>query len=107
MPMSMQSPLIRFIDSDYFPKGIEATRAMPERMEWGRALPFIILHLGCLGALWVGWSPVALAVCVSLYIVRMFFVTGIYHRYFCHKSYKASRSVQFLFALLGLLCVQR
>jgi stearoyl-CoA desaturase (delta-9 desaturase) len=80
---------------------------MPERMEWSRALPFIILHLGCLGVLWVGWSPVALLVCAALYVIRMFFVTGIYHRYFCHKSYKASRPVQFLFALLGLLCVQR
>jgi stearoyl-CoA desaturase (delta-9 desaturase) len=105
--MRVLSPLIRFIDSDYFPKGIEATRAMPETMEWGRAIPFIILHLGCLGVFWVGWSPVAVAVCATLYFVRMFFVTGIYHRYFCHKSYKASRPVQFLFALLGLLCVQR
>ena len=107
MRMSMLSPLVRFIDSDYFPRGIEATRSMPERMEWSRALPFIILHLGCLGVFWVGWSPVAMFVCAALYLVRMFFVTGIYHRYFCHKSYKASRPVQFLFALLGLLCVQR
>jgi stearoyl-CoA desaturase (delta-9 desaturase) len=107
MRMSMLSPLVRFIDSDYFPRGIEATRDMPETMEWSRALPFIILHLGCLGVLWVGWSPVAMFVCAALYLVRMFFVTGIYHRYFCHKSYKASRPVQFLFALLGLLCVQR
>lgn len=105
--MRVLSPLICFIDSDYFPKGIEATRAMPETMEWGRAIPFIILHLGCLGVLWVGWSPIAVSVCAAFYVVRMFFVTGIYHRYFCHKSYKASRTVQFLFALLGLLCVQR
>jgi len=105
--MRVLSRLIRFIDSDYFPRGIEETRAMPETMEWGRAIPFIILHLGCLGVLWVGWSPVAIAVCAALYVMRMFFVTGIYHRYFCHKSYKASRIIQFLFALLGLLCVQR
>jgi stearoyl-CoA desaturase (delta-9 desaturase) len=105
--MRVLDPLIRFIDSDYFPRGIEATRDMPETMEWGRAIPFIILHLGCLGVLWVGWSPVAVGVCAALYVVRMFFVTGIYHRYFCHKSYRASRLVQFLFALLGLLCVQR
>jgi stearoyl-CoA desaturase (Delta-9 desaturase) len=101
------SALIRFVDSDHFPRGIEATRAMPEKMEWSRALPFIILHLGCLGVFWVGWSPVALMTCALLYVVRMFFVTGIYHRYFCHKAYRVSRPVQFLFALLGLLCVQR
>ena len=105
--MKSLTHLIRFIDSDYFPRGIEATRAMPERMEWSRAIPFIILHLGCLGVFWVGYSPIAIAVCGALYAVRMFFVTGIYHRYFCHKAYKTNRGVQFLFALLGLLCVQR
>ena len=98
---------IRSVDSDYFPRGIEATRAMPEKMEWGRVMPFIILHLGCLGVFWTGWSPVALSACVLLYVVRMFFITGIYHRYFCHKAYKAERAVQFVFALLGLTCVQR
>ncbi len=105
--MNVLTPLVRFIDSDYFPRGAEETRALPETMEWGRAIPFIILHLGCLGVIWTGWSPVAVLVCALLYVVRMFFVTGIYHRYFCHKAYKASRPVQFLFALLGLLSVQR
>lgn len=80
---------------------------MPERAEWGRLLPFIILHLGCLAVIWTGWSPIAVLVCGLFYVVRMFFVTGIYHRYFCHKAYKVSRPVQFLFALLGLLSVQR
>lgn len=112
--MSTSSPFrklfegfVRSIDSDYFPAGAAATRALPEKMEWSRAVPFIILHLGCLGVLWVGWSPVSVALCAFFYIVRMFFITGIYHRYFCHKAYKASRPVQFLFALIGLTCVQR
>jgi stearoyl-CoA desaturase (delta-9 desaturase) len=105
--MNPLAPLVRMVDSDHFPLGVEETRNLPERFEWGKALPFIVLHLGCLGAFWTGWSPVALGVCALFYVVRMFFVTGIYHRYFCHKSYKASRPVQFLFALLGLLCVQR
>lgn len=105
--MSILTPLIRAIDSDYFTRGVEETRSLPERMEWGKVLPFAILHLGCLGVIWVGWSPIAVALCILLYIVRMFFITGIYHRYFCHKAYRISRPVQFLFALLGLLCVQR
>lgn len=105
--MNVLSSMVRFLDSDYFPRGVEVTRAMPETMEWGRAFPFIILHLGCLGVIWTGWSPVAVLICALLYVVRMFFVTGIYHRYFCHKAYKVSRPVQFLFALLGLLSVQR
>jgi stearoyl-CoA desaturase (delta-9 desaturase) len=42
-----------------------------------------------------------------LYFTRMFAVTAIYHRYFCHRAYHTSRITQFLFALLGLTAVQR
>lgn len=99
--------VVKALDSDYFPEGADAVRQKPERMEWGRAVPFIILHLGCLGVLWVGWSPVAVAVAALLYFVRMFAVTGFYHRYFCHRAYKTSRGWQFVFALIGLTAVQR
>lgn len=44
---------------------------------------------------------------VILYFTRMFAVTGIYHRYFSHKSYRTSRFGQFLLALFGATCVQR
>jgi stearoyl-CoA desaturase (delta-9 desaturase) len=37
----------------------------------------------------------------------MFFVTAFYHRYFCHKAYRTSRALQFVFALAGLTAVQR
>ncbi len=37
----------------------------------------------------------------ALYALRMFAVTAFYHRYFSHRSFKTSRAVQFLFALLG------
>jgi stearoyl-CoA desaturase (delta-9 desaturase) len=101
------SAFVRAIDSDYFPEGAQAVMNKPEKMEFGRAVPFIILHLGCLGLFWVGWSPAAVIVAVALYFVRMFAVTGLYHRYFCHKAFRTSRAAQFLFALIGLTAVQR
>lgn len=79
----------------------------PRGIDWLRVLPFMIIHLGCLGVLWVGWSPVALAVCLALYLGRMFFITGFYHRYFSHRAYKTSRPLQFLFAVCGNSAVQR
>ena len=45
--MSILTPLIQAIDSDYFPHGVEETRSLPEKMDWGKVLPFAILHLGC------------------------------------------------------------
>jgi stearoyl-CoA desaturase (Delta-9 desaturase) len=37
----------------------------------------------------------------------MFFITGVYHRYFSHRSYKMGRVMQFLMALGGTLAVQK
>jgi len=99
--------VINLVDSDYFPEGAEAARAKPEKMEIGRCIPFAILHLGCLGVIWTGWSWTAVSVAVALYFIRMFAVTGFYHRYFCHRAYRTSRVGQFLFALIGLTAVQR
>ena len=57
--------------------------------------------------IWVGWSPVAVAVAIGFYMLRAFFITAFYHRYFSHRTYKTSRPVQFLFAVAGNSCVQR
>ena len=100
-------PVLRFIDSDYFPEGADTVRNMPERFEFKRAVPFIILHIGCLGVIWTGWSWTAVGIAALLYVIRMFAITGIYHRYFCHRAYHTSRFVQFLFGLIGLTAVQR
>lgn len=68
---------------------------------------FWAIHLACFAALWVGFSWVALAVCLALYVIRMFAITGIYHRYFSHRSYQTSRVMQFLFAFLGCTAAQK
>jgi stearoyl-CoA desaturase (delta-9 desaturase) len=52
-------------------------RAEADKVDWVRCLPFMILHLGCLGFLWTGVSPFAAAFAAALYFLRMFAVTGI------------------------------
>ncbi|HBD21015.1 MAG TPA: acyl-CoA desaturase [Arenimonas sp.] len=79
----------------------------PDRIDWLRVLPFIGLHLACLGVFWVGFSWFAFWMAVALYAARMFAITGFYHRYFSHKAFRTSRPVQFAFALLGAASVQR
>jgi stearoyl-CoA desaturase (delta-9 desaturase) len=77
------------------------------RISWIATIPFVGLHVMALGVLWVGWSPIAVLVCLALYWARMFAVTGFYHRYLSHRSYKTSRWFQFLFALLGSAAAQK
>jgi stearoyl-CoA desaturase (delta-9 desaturase) len=42
-----------------------------------------------------------------MYAIRMFAITGFYHRYFSHKTFKTSRLMQFIFAVIGASAVQR
>lgn len=76
-------------------------------IDWWRVLPFVIMHIACLAVFWVGWSPFAVMLAIALYLLRMFAITGFYHRYFAHKTFQTSRVGQFLFALLGSTAVQR
>jgi len=76
-------------------------------IDWPRVVPFVALHLGCLGAIWTGWSPFAAGLAVALFAVRMFAITAFYHRYFSHRAFRTSRGWQFVFAVLGASAVQR
>lgn len=77
------------------------------RVDWLRIIPFIGLHLACLGVLLTGVSTTALVVCALSYFLRMFAITAFYHRYFSHRTFRTSRPVQFLFALIGASATQR
>ena len=78
-----------------------------DRIDWLRVIPFVAMHLACVAVLWVGVSPIAVAVAVALYALRMFAITGFYHRYFSHRTFRTSRLLQFAFALVGASSVQR
>jgi len=85
----------------------ELDEATADHIDWLRTAPFIAMHLACLCVFWVGVSPIALIVATALYVIRMFALTGFYHRYFSHRTFQTSRTVQFVFALIGASCVQR
>jgi len=70
-------------------------------------IPFVLIHLAALAAFWTGVTVEGLVICVALYWIRMFAVTGGYHRYFSHKSFSTSRVAQFLLAMLAQSSAQR
>lgn len=77
------------------------------RVDWPRIVPFLVMHLACLSVFLVGFSWVALAMMLGLYLMHMFIITAFYHRYFSHRSFKTSRAFQFIMATLGCTAVQR
>lgn len=84
-----------------------APRRPDEKVAWGESLPFFLMHLMPLGAIFTGVSWFDVGLCVALYFGRMFFITGAYHRYFAHRSYKTSRWFQFVLAFGGATAAQK
>lgn len=79
-----------------------------EGVEWGGVtLPFILCHVAVLGAIWSGVTLASAICCISLYYIRLFAVTGGYHRYFSHRTFKTSRAFQLLLAFLAQTSTQK
>ncbi len=74
---------------------------------WKTSAPFIIANLLPLLAFWTGVTTKAIIIGVVSYVVRMFCITGGYHRYFAHRSYKLARFPQFLLAFGGTAAAQK
>ena len=75
--------------------------------DWTRIIPLLVLHVAALAALFTPVSTTDVAVCVGLYYLRLFAITGFYHRYFAHKAFRAGRVSQCVFAILGASATQR
>jgi len=78
-----------------------------DSIDWLRSTPFWLIHAGCMGVIWTGVSRAAVVFALVSYLARMFFVTAFYHRFFAHRSYRVSRPVQFILAVLGCTAGQR
>ena len=77
-----------------------ANELVPTVVYWG-------IHASCLLAFFVPFSWGLVALFAASFWLRMFGITGGYHRYFAHKSYKTSRAFQFALALLGASATQK
>jgi stearoyl-CoA desaturase (delta-9 desaturase) len=73
---------------------------IPRTIYWG-------IHASCLLAFWVGVSTGDFLLFLATFIGRLFFITGGYHRYFSHKTYKTSRAFQFVLAFFGASATQK
>jgi len=83
------------------------TRSSDDKVNWVSSIPFLGFHLLPLLAIFTGVTTKALVMAAVLYAVRMFAITGGYHRYFAHRTYKTSRIAQAVLAFLGTTAVQK
>jgi stearoyl-CoA desaturase (delta-9 desaturase) len=83
-------------------------RPADEKVNWLTSTPFILLHLLLpIAAFWTEVTAFDWALCAALYLLRMFFITAGYHRYFSHRAFRTSRAVQFVFAFGGGMAAQK
>jgi stearoyl-CoA desaturase (delta-9 desaturase) len=71
------------------------------------SLPFVLMHVAPALAFFVPFSWSLVGVAFVTYAIRVFGITGGYHRYFSHRTFKTSRWFQFVLAWLGSMSVQK
>ena len=104
----MKHFLLKIFDNNYAEKYYQKQKGVDgDTIDWFRVIPFILIHFGALAALWTDFEWYLVWVALILFVIRMFAITGFYHRYFAHKTFKTSRLMQFIFALVGSTAAQR
>lgn len=86
--------------------GAEA-RGRGDRTDWVSATPFLLAHLAPFAAVFVTVTWTDWVLFAALYVVRMFFITAGYHRYFSHRSFKVSRVTQLVLAVGATTSMQK
>jgi stearoyl-CoA desaturase (delta-9 desaturase) len=79
----------------------------PRVLNFLRTLPFILMHVACVAVFFVPVTWAAVGLCFGFYVVRMFGITGGYHRYFSHRAYRTSRWFQFVLGWIGCSAMQK
>jgi hypothetical protein len=72
-----------------------------EDIVYPSAIPFVLVHLACFGAIWSGVTWESLILCVTLYWLRIFAIGAGYHRLFSHRAFSTSRAFRFVLAVLA------
>ena len=74
---------------------------MNTNISYSNATRIILFHLSVVLVFISGYSFTALITFLVLFLVRLFVITGFFHRYYSHRSYQTSRWFQFLLTFIG------
>ena len=93
--------------SDFQARGWGLWRTRRGTLQLAGVLPFVLLQLSVLLVFTTHFSWTGVALCGLSYAVRMFAITGFYHRYFSHRTFRMGRAMQFAAAFLGATATQK
>lgn len=85
---------------------IKAAVGDEENITLVNSTPLVAMHILALSVFFVKFSWIPVGICIALYWIRVFALTGGYHRYFSHRTYKTSRVFQFMMAWVGATAAQ-
>jgi stearoyl-CoA desaturase (delta-9 desaturase) len=88
-------------------RGPRSEQPADERINVRSSIPFILVHFLPFLAIFTGVTLKVVVLAVVTFTVRMFFITGGYHRYFSHRSYRLGRVPQFVMAFGGTMAAQK
>lgn len=80
---------------------------VPRKLSLVRLSVFAVFHVLALAAIWTGITRAALVTCVAVYLFQVLSVTVGYHRYFAHRSFRTSRTMQLILALCAQASFQK
>ena len=89
------------------PESSTTTPTGTKRLDWFKSIPMLLIHVAAAGVFFFPFAWKWVALCVASYYLRMFAITGGYHRYFSHRTYKTNRFWQFCLAFLGGCSTQK
>ncbi len=75
--------------------------------DWKSIVYFIIFHCVAVACFFVPMSWYHIAIGIGMYVIRMFYISTGYHRFFTHRTYDAPYWYQIVIAVLGSTAVQR
>lgn len=84
---------------------METTTLHSRRINWRRAAPQLVMHVGAIAAPWT-FAESAVYVAIAVYILCGLGISLGFHRLFSHHSYRASRLLEYVLATFGTLANQ-
>ncbi len=81
--------------------------APDEHPRWLQSVVFLALQFSPLLIIFTGVSLKSILLCVAMYVVRMWFITAGFHRYFSHRAFTTNRAFQFVLAFGGGAAAQK